>query len=406
VRTLISEGLLRKLPTSDTDVYDTRTRGLVLRCRASGRHTYRLQVRRGRWLTIGAVDDYSPRQARAEAERLRGDIARGKDPEAERRLMRAATLKQYLTNDYGPWVVAHRRTGGETMRRLRQAFAEFLPLSMGDITQARVERWRTARLAAQTAAATVNRDLAALRAALSHAVEIDLLPAHPLTRLKPARVDSRGVVRYLSSDEEMRLREALTARDTRRRQAREAANLWRRERSYEELPTYGTYSDHLTPLTLLALNTGCRRGELFGLTWADVEGGVVTIHGTSAKSGQTRHIPMNREARDVIQAWRPVDAKPGAYVFANGEKGGLTTIKTAWAPLLKRAAIEAFRFHDLRHTFASKLVMAGVDLNTVRELLGHADLKMTLRYAHLAPAVKAAAVEKLVPAEDRSRSPQ
>ena len=406
MKTLISEGLLRKLPTADTDVYDTRTRGLVLRCRASGRHTYRLQVRRGRWLTIGPIDDFSPGQARAEADRLRGDIARGKDPELQRRLLRAATFKQYLTNDYGPWVIAHRRTGDETMRRLRQAFAEFLPLSMADITQARVERWRTARLASKTAAATVNRDLAALRAALSHAVEIDVLPAHPLARLKSARVDSCGIVRYLSGDEEVRLREALSARDLRRRQAREAANLWRRERSYNELPTYGTYTDHLTPLTLLALNTGCRRGELFGLTWADVEGGVVTVHGTSAKSGQTRHIPLNREAREVIRTWRPVEAKPSAYVFPNGDKEGLTTIKTAWAPLLKRAAIEAFRFHDLRHTFASNLVMAGVDLNTVRELLGHADLKMTLRYAHLAPAVKAAAVEKLVPAEDRFRSPQ
>jgi integrase len=132
----------------------------------------------------------------------------------------------------------------------------------------------------------------------------------------------------------------------------------------------------------------------------------MTIHGKSAKSGQTRHIPMNREARDVIRTWRPADAKPGVYVFANGEKEGLTTIKTAWAPLLKRAEIDSFRFHDLRHTFASKLVMAGVDLNTVRELLGHADLKMTLRYAHLAPSVKAAAVEKLVPVEDRSCSTQ
>jgi integrase len=378
----------------------------VLRCRASGRHTYRLQVRRGRWLTIGAIDDFSPRQARAEAERLRGDIARGKDPEAERRLLRTATFKQYLANDYGPWVIAHRRTGDETLRRLRQAFAVFLPLSMGDISQARVERWRTARFAAKTAAATVNRDLAALRAALSHAVEIDLLPAHPLARLKPARVDSRGVVRYLSGDEEVRLRQALAARDTKRRQARDAANLWRRERSYNQLPAFGTYTDHLTPLTLLALNTGCRRGELFALTWADVEGAVMTIHGTITKSGHTRHIPMNREARDVLVKWRPVDAKPNAYVFQNGEKVGLTTIKTAWASLLKRAGIESFRFHDIRHTFASNLVMAGVDLNTVRELLGHADLKMTLRYAHLAPEVKAAAVEKLVPAEDRSRSPQ
>jgi len=395
---LISEGLLRKLPAADKDIYDTRTRGLVLRCRASGRHTYRLQVRRGRWLTIGAVDDFSPVQARTEADRLRGDLARGKDPQAERRLLRAATFKQYLTNEYEPWVLANRRTGDETLRRLRQAFAEFLPLSMADITQARVERWRTARLAGQTAAATVNRDLAALRAALSHAVATDLLPAHPLARLKPARVDSRGVVRYLSADEEKRLRLALEARDTQRRRGRDAANLWRRERSYDELPTYRTYTDHLTPLTLLALNTGCRRGELFALTWADVEGAVLTVRGASAKSGQTRHVPLNREAREVINSWRPENVKPGGHVFANGEKAGLTTIKTAWAPLLKRAAIETFRFHDLRHTFASKLVMAGVDLNTVRELLGHADLKMTLRYAHLAPAVKAAAVEKLIPA--------
>lgn len=251
---------------------------------------------------------------------------------------------------------------------------------------------------AQTTAATVNRDLAALRAALSHAVEIDLLPAHPLARLKPMRVDNRGIVRYLSTEEEHRLRAALAARDARRREGREAANRWRRERSYAEFPSYGTYTDHLTPLTLLALNTGCRRGELLEMTWADIEGRVLAVRGSSAKSGQTRYIPLNREARSVIKVWRPADAKPGGHVFARGRSGSVTTIKTAWAPLLKRASIEKFRFHDLRHTFASKLVMAGVDFNTVRELLGHADLKMTLRYAHLSPEIKAAAVERLISA--------
>ena len=74
----------------------------------------------------------------------------------------------------------------------------------------------------------------------------------------------------------------------------------------------------------------------------------------------------------------------------------LTTVNKSWAGLVQAAKVQGFRFHDLRHTFASKLVMAGIDLNTVRELLGHSQIAMTLRYAHLAPEHKAAAVERLV----------
>lgn len=70
-------------------------------------------------------------------------------------------------------------------------------------------------------------------------------------------------------------------------------------------------------------------------------------------------------------------------------------IRKSWVAVLQTAGIKAFRFHDLRHHFASRLVMAGVDLNTVRELLGHADLAMTLRYVHLAPEHKAEAVSRL-----------
>jgi site-specific recombinase XerD len=84
-----------------------------------------------------------------------------------------------------------------------------------------------------------------------------------------------------------------------------------------------------------------------------------------------------------------------------GSKEPLNDVKKAWTALVKRAGISAFRFHDLRHTFASKLIMAGVDLNTVRELLGHSDIAMTVGYAHLAAEHKAAAVENLVSGELR-----
>ena len=208
-------------------------------------------------------------------------------------------------------------------------------------------------------------------------------------------MDSRGVIRYLTAEEEKTLRDALVARDEKRRQERDSANAWRRERRHAEWPEFGVYTDHLQPLVLLAMNTGMRRGELFKLQWRDVElvGGMVTVRGEGAKNSQTRHIPLNTEAIAVLKAWKQalptvVDVeKSGDYVFPSPhvENQPLDDIKKGWLPLLVTAGIKRFRFHDLRDHFASRLVQAGIDLNTVRELLGHSDIKMVLRYAHLAP---------------------
>ena len=98
---------------------------------------------------------------------------------------------------------------------------------------------------------------------------------------------------------------------------------------------------------------------------------------------------MNAEALEVLKQWKE-QAADGERVFPID-----TGFKTAWAALLERAKISKFRWHDLRHHFASRLVQAGVPLNTVRELLGHGSVAMTLRYAHLAPDEKREAVEKL-----------
>jgi integrase len=148
--------------------------------------------------------------------------------------------------------------------------------------------------------------------------------------------------------------------------------------------------DHLSPVVLLAMNTGMRRGELLSLEWSDLDLGakIITVQARKAKSGKQRHIPLNAEALRVVTKWR--DQCDGV-----GQVFEPQDVKKGWGALLTTAKITGFRFHDLRHHFASKLVMAGVDLNTVRELLGHSDITMTLRYAHLGPEHLAAAVEKL-----------
>ena len=130
----------------------------------------------------------------------------------------------------------------------------------------------------------------------------------------------------------------------------------------------------------------------------------LTIGGRTSKNKQTRRLPLNREALSVLASWRkqlPANtASP--YVFPGTGNRPLTTITKSWRGVSKAAGLRDFHFHDLRHHFASRLVQSGVDLNTVRELLGHADLQMVLRYAHLAPGGLASAVEKVTRLMDRN----
>ena len=119
------------------------------------------------------------------------------------------------------------------------------------------------------------------------------------------------------------------------------------------------------------------------------------VGGSRSKSGKTRYVPLSIEAKTVLSSWKD-ESDSEKLVFPSQVTGSkFDNINKSWRQIVIDANLDDFRFHDLRHTFASKLVMRGVDLNTLRDLLGHRDIKMTLRYAHLAPAHKAAAVAVL-----------
>jgi integrase len=158
----------------------------------------------------------------------------------------------------------------------------------------------------------------------------------------------------------------------------------------------GPYGDYMTPLILTAMNTGIRQGEALALTWENVnlKSRRLTVSGATAKSHHTRHIPLNTEATDVLKAWQKQTGKAG-LIFTARDGEQLGSVKKSWAGILDKAKITGFRWHDLRHHFASMLVMAGADLYVVKELLGHSTIAVTERYSHLAPEHRAAAVALL-----------
>ncbi len=194
------------------------------------------------------------------------------------------------------------------------------------------------------------------------------------------------------------------------REARDRFNAWRTARGRHALPRRAEeFVDYLRPVVLVALNTGLRRGEILQLEWKDVDldGKWITVSGAIAKNGQTRRVPLNAEAVAILQAWRQFRSRraSAARVFPGSDGEGLQRIDKAWRSLIEIAGIEKFRFHDLRHYFASRLVQSGIDLNTLRELMGHADITMVLRYAHMSPDRLAMAVERVARAAEPAPNP-
>jgi integrase len=152
---------------------------------------------------------------------------------------------------------------------------------------------------------------------------------------------------------------------------------------------------YLTAISTLALHTGMRKAEILGLEWAGVDLSTSRLTLYRTKSGKPRGIPINRAVYDALVALEPEQARRQGLVFARRNGAAWGQIRSAFAKALERAGIKGFRFHDLRHTAASHLVMRGASLKDVQELLGHSDLKMTQRYAHLSPAHLRGAVDRL-----------
>ncbi len=245
--------------------------------------------------------------------------------------------------------------------RVKRILPDFGDRFADDIKPQEIERWLSAHTATP---ATNNRYHATLSLIFRLAVQNRKIDHNPLANIKKRREDNRRL-RFLTADEEGKLREYIQAH-------------W----------------PHHWCAVELALNTGMRRGEQFSLRWrdADLERRIITLQTT--KNGKPRHIPLNNAAIAALQsAYSLSNEQPWVFLNRYGEQH--TSPRTWFEKATKELRLRDITWHTLRHTFASRLVMAGVSLVTVKELMGHKTIEMTLRYAHLAPEHNLAAVQML-----------
>jgi integrase len=221
-----------------------------------------------------------------------------------------------------------------------------------------------ARRSAEVSAFTVCNELGCLRHVLNLGKrwgDLDTVPVITLPK-KP-----KGRERFLSRDEITRLLEACDA----------SAN------------------PYLGAMVRIAINTGMRRGELLTLRWEQVNLSTSTITLYRTKSGEPRAVPINAAVYDALVALVPAQARRQGPVFPREDGGTWRDVRRPFLAALESAGIDGFRWHDLRHTCASWLVMQGRTLRDVQEMLGHGDLRMSMKYAHLSAAHKRAAVDAL-----------
>ena len=388
-------------PKKTTEIRDEELKGFSLVVWKTGVMSFCVRYRNteGRWrkFTLGKVGTLTPTQARKLAVVKLGEVKAGvdvhkvkKEIRAVGELERSRTLVGFFNNQYRPYCESRMKSAGQV--QYIQKFVDGWPnSSLTDMTTFRLQRWRADQKKLGKKNGAVNRPVSALKAMLNKAVEWNFLDSNPLQTIKPLSEDKSPVVRYLSKDEECSLREAMNAREQRQVEERDRYRGWQKSRKITALPSKrkDKFTDYLKPLVLTALNTGMRRGELFGLRVGDLDlhSGAVTVTEENSKSGNTRSIPLANEGLTVLGDWCSQNQFiPGDLIFPSPVTGGrLDNINKSWRKLIKDAGIDKFRFHDLRHTYASKLVMQGAPLYDVKQLLGHASVNTTQRYAHLSP---------------------
>jgi integrase len=287
----------------------------------------------------------------------RKEIADEKLPDIKRANFKLAELaKEYLK-----WA-ERQRSYKDKKLWIKQLIEVFGSLDLKELNTMAIEQWQCERLK-RNKPATVNRILATLKHMISKGVQWEMASENALKQVRNVKLleENNRRLRFLNVDECQTL--------------------------------ISCCAKHLRPIVIIALNTGMRKSEILSLRWeqVDLRHGFILL--STTKNGERREIPINTTVEDVLN--EIPHSVESVHVFTNRNGSPYRDMKKSFHTAIRSAGIHDFKFHDLRHTFASHLVMAGIDLTSVKELMGHKSLTMTMRYSHLSPTHKRKAVNTL-----------
>lgn len=304
-------------------------------------------------------------------------------------------LADFVKGVYLPWARQNKRSSYDDELISRVICKFFAGSRLGEITPKLARKFQQARLdtpakkgkdekgnevTAPRQPATVNREMSVLSRIFSLAIEDEAVEDNPCLKVKTLALENE-VVSYLTNDEEEKM-----------------------------LTHCEGVREHLRSIVLVDIHTGLRRGELFGLRKYQLDFNLSCINvgkrirgraSQRTKTGKGRVIPMNSIVREELLKLTD-DKGDLEYVFTNPETmQPFKDVKRSFKKACELAGINGLRFHDLRHTFGTRLAEAGESLHRIAELMGHGNIQMTMRYAHAVASGKRAAVERLVGYQER-----
>jgi len=272
-------------------------------------------------------------------------------------------FKVFARSFLDDYMMTARRNFRPDVCRLNKLCDYFKDVDLRTITPLMVERFRKSKLKDGNKRSSCNRYLALMKRMFNVAIHEGYAEENPVQKVKLFSEKDTLKEHILTEREEGRLMEAC--------------------------------SETLSPIIVVALNTGMRKAEILNLKWDQVDLKARRIKVEKTKSGKVRFIPVNNALHNVLNRLGSENGQC-PYVFFNPETmKPYVDMKKGFKAACRRAGIEGLRFHDLRHTFATRLVAKGADIETIRDLLGHHSITVTQRYTHSSDERKRAAVELL-----------